>query len=512
MVWTPDGPQGNESEKIKWELVPYTRGRVLDLGCGPFKAFPHFVGVDSGHHDEQFGWQNKADIISDCEKLDLIASQSCDAVFSSHLLEHIENTKKALKEWWRVLKQGGHLCLYLPHKSLYPNIGQPGSNPDHKHDFMPADIIEIMKEVGGWDLLRNETRSEGHEYSFFQVYRKRTDNKHIECIKHRPEKSCAVVRYGAFGDLIMASSIFPALKDQGYHITLYTTPSAWEVVKNDPHIDDVIIQDKDQIPNEQLGPFWAHEAAKYDKFVNLSESIEGTLLPVPGRINHQWPDSVRRVFLNRNYLEWTHALAEVPMPSRQKFYPTEKEMQWAKQERAKIKGRVILWSLSGSSLHKTWPWFDTVIARFLIESPDVTFILVGDEACKILEQGWEDEPRVICRSGVWSIRESMTFCEVADMVVGCETGLLNAAGMLETPKVCILSHSSVENLTKHWKNTISLEPKTACYPCHRMHYGFDFCYQHEESGTAQCQADVGPDEMYDAIKQGLNRIWPDRAA
>jgi predicted SAM-dependent methyltransferase len=114
MVWKIDNPQGNEAAKVKYEVVEYTRGRGLDLGCGPFKLYSHFTGVDNGHH---WGTQG-ADIVQDCETLDMFASQSCDFVFSSHLLEHIEDYKAALKEWWRVIKPGGHLILYLPHKRV----------------------------------------------------------------------------------------------------------------------------------------------------------------------------------------------------------------------------------------------------------------------------------------------------------------------------------------------------------------------------------------------------------
>ena len=41
------------------------------------------------------------------------------------------------------------------------------ANPDHKHDFMPDDIIDAMRAFGGWDLVRNEDRNENIEYSFF---------------------------------------------------------------------------------------------------------------------------------------------------------------------------------------------------------------------------------------------------------------------------------------------------------------------------------------------------------
>jgi ubiquinone/menaquinone biosynthesis C-methylase UbiE len=52
-----------------------------------------------------------------------------DFVYSAHLLEHVQDFESALREWWRVIKPGGYLVLYLPHKKFYPNIGVPGSNP-----------------------------------------------------------------------------------------------------------------------------------------------------------------------------------------------------------------------------------------------------------------------------------------------------------------------------------------------------------------------------------------------
>ena len=56
-----------------------------------------------------------------------------------------EHTQAVLREWWRVIRPGGHLVLYLPHKAHYPNIGQPGANPAHKHDFLPEDIVKAME-------------------------------------------------------------------------------------------------------------------------------------------------------------------------------------------------------------------------------------------------------------------------------------------------------------------------------------------------------------------------------
>ena len=34
MTWTAETSLGNEAGKIRWELVEYTNGTGLDLGCG----------------------------------------------------------------------------------------------------------------------------------------------------------------------------------------------------------------------------------------------------------------------------------------------------------------------------------------------------------------------------------------------------------------------------------------------------------------------------------------------
>lgn len=501
MVWRAEDPQGNEAAKIRWELVPYTRGHGLDIGCGPYKTFPHFIGVDNGHH---WGLNGVNLPVETAEKLPLIASQSCDFVFSSHLLEHIQDFKSALKEWWRVIKVGGHLCLYLPHKEFYPNVGEPGANPDHKHDFLPQDIVEAMKSVGGWDLVRSENRSEGMEYSFFQVYKKLAGPKHrFSCADPLPEKRVAVVRYGAFGDLIMTSSIFPLLKKEGYHVTVYTTPRGHEIIEHDPHVDRFIIQDTDQVPNEALPEFWANEERKYHKFINLSESVEGSLLTIPNRIAGKWPVNLRRRLFNKNYLEFTHDIAEVPHVFNPKFYPSQEEKEWARKEAAKI-GRFILYSLSGSSIHKAWPHMDALLARLMLHT-DLKVVTTGGDMDVLLEQGWEEEKRIVKRAGVWSIRQTMAMLPHAEMIIGAETGVLNAASALSVPKIVTLSHSSQENLTKHWVNTIALEPKnTPCYPCHMMHYDWSSCNK-GPMGVALCQENIDIEPMWDAVQQWLKQ-------
>src|SRR4029077_8433990 len=45
--------------------------------------------------------------------------ESQDAVFSSHCLEHVDDAKAAISEWFRVLKTNGFLIICVPHQHLY---------------------------------------------------------------------------------------------------------------------------------------------------------------------------------------------------------------------------------------------------------------------------------------------------------------------------------------------------------------------------------------------------------
>jgi predicted SAM-dependent methyltransferase/ADP-heptose:LPS heptosyltransferase len=509
MTWSLENSKNDEASKIRWETVPYFHGRILDIGCGPYRAFPHWIGVDNGHH-----WGNIGEFvkIETAEKLDLFASRSCDGVFSSHLLEHIpyENVPNTLREWTRVVKDGGHLMLYLPDEDEYPKVGHKYANTDHKWDVSYAKLMAAMDKVErGWDLIDFQKRNETNEYSLLFVF-KIGGKGHRESFRApKPEKTCAVIRYGAIGDMIQMSSILPWLKEQGYWIDLYCQAGqGYETVKHDPHVDRFIIQGKDEVPNQFLKEFWDYTQKKYTKWVNLCESVEGTLLASPGRASFEWPNQARASHMDRNYLEWTHSLAGVPPPYRPKFHSTLDERAWARQQKQRFGDKNILWSLAGSSGHKVWPHVDTIIARVMLEMPDTHVVLVGDASCMILEQGWENEPRVHKQSGRWSIRESMAFAEVADLVIGTETGLLNAAGHMDTPKIITLSHSSGEMLTKHWKNVIALEQPVGVgcskHPCRQLHGGeghspWEDCPKHEDTGTALCQFHITADMMWDAI-------------
>ena len=82
--------------------APRPDGRIgIDFGAGDY-PLPDATPID----------RDTATRLAD------IPDGSQDYVFSSHALEHIYAWRKVLAEFWRVLKPGGELVLYLPHEDM----------------------------------------------------------------------------------------------------------------------------------------------------------------------------------------------------------------------------------------------------------------------------------------------------------------------------------------------------------------------------------------------------------
>lgn len=521
MVWKAEDPEGNETRKIRWECVPYARGRLLDVGCGEEKVFPSALGVDNCKDNLLFGAQIKPDFLCDtAERLPEFADASFDAVYSSHTLEHIEDYQAALAEWWRLLKPGGHLILYLPAANLYPNRGEKGANPDHKHDFRREHIVETMREVGHWDLLRNEDRNGGREYSFFQVYRKRTDGQWSEpWADPVPEKTLGIVRLGAYGDALWLTSVLPHLRAQGYHITVYTQSQGETILKSDPHVDRMICMPEEMFVGFNLVDYFQHEMPKYSRFINLVGSIETRLLPTAKDFEFYYPLPTRRKLMDRNYLQEVHAWCDLHfevdettgkvvsgVAPRVRFTPTTEEMIRAGERRAAMTGHVVVLNPAGSGRFKWYP-HAPALAR-LIADAGHQVVVMGDLPKRAEYEGHD---RISCVFKDWPIRDAMAFALLADVVIGPESAIVNAVSFEPLLKCVLLSHSSMRNLTRDWPETVSFAVQGLdCHPCHRIHFDTSHCTLDETTRAAACQAAITPEQIAQTVFEYLS--WLDGQA
>jgi len=88
----------------------------LHLGCGKV-YIPGYVHIDVVEFPH-------IDVVSNIERLPMIEDNSCDVIYSCHVLEHFHTriTVDILKEWLRVLKPGGILRISVPDMEQLFNI------------------------------------------------------------------------------------------------------------------------------------------------------------------------------------------------------------------------------------------------------------------------------------------------------------------------------------------------------------------------------------------------------
>jgi ubiquinone/menaquinone biosynthesis C-methylase UbiE len=154
---------------IRYRFIDSLRvgATILDLGCGSgsmqnliknYRKDINFISIDRDDYSKDFppGTFFKVDITT--EKLPVV-SDSIDAVFCSHVLEHINFYELFLSEIKRVLKRDGSVYIETPSsRSLYfPSIrfmkGQNGPTnffDDYTHlkPFTPQALYILGRKLG----------------------------------------------------------------------------------------------------------------------------------------------------------------------------------------------------------------------------------------------------------------------------------------------------------------------------------------------------------------------------
>jgi len=112
----------------------------------------------------------------DAELMEGVPDESFQTVYASHILEHINNPKKAIENWWRILKPGGHLIIMVPHRDLYEKRKTLPSqwNGEHKWFWLPEESESpctislkglLNKAIPDGEILSLKVLSDGYDHS-----------------------------------------------------------------------------------------------------------------------------------------------------------------------------------------------------------------------------------------------------------------------------------------------------------------------------------------------------------
>lgn len=432
----------------RYRSACYLTGRGLTWGHGNDSIVPQ-QAIDGGKYSLNVDIAKAAGTDICDTNIDFIVKASMDHVFVG------ARSGAPFVDLVSKLKIGGHLVVLLV-------------------DGNPEALQEQIAGLGYWQAKDQYLRAEGTQFLGIWKLLGRSRNG-IRPQPPRATKRACIARYGAIGDMIIITPLIRRLAEDGYEVTMNITPYCAEVLKHNPYVHNIVIQERDMIPNNNLGEYWAEWMQDYDKYINLSESIEGTLLKVEERRDFYTTKKWRSSICNTNYYDNTMRLGGYPddLGHNGEMYFSKTETKQAEFIRNKFPDKfVIMWALKGSSHHKIYPMLAPVLGTWLDNHPDAIAILVGAESDILLQF---EHPQVKGMAGKTSLRDVFCLTKYVDLVVGPETSTTNASGCYDVPKITMLTHSTHENLCKHWVNDYCLQADVPCTGCHQLHYSMESC-------------------------------------
>jgi len=345
-----------------------------------------------------------------------------------------------------------------------------------------------------------------------------------------PKPWVGVFRSGSIGDSLMASSAVAVLA-KTFNVELICDEPYGSIWQNNPHLTKLTELPKGALPtnHEDWHKWFRTQAKMYDKFYNLSHSCEALLALLSTQSWFDWPASMRRRRCGASYLEVVHDICEVPhdFDPGPRFYPTEDEVADAKRVKGTVGERAIGLVLSGSRFDKFWPWLPQFVAKILRELKIPVMMFGGPthdvhinktiyDAVQQVNSNVDNLHTCISRDDKevtveWSMRRNLAQIQECDLVITPDTGLAWGVAMSDMPKIVLLSHASAENITKHWKNTVTLhadQERVPCWPCHKLHDTIDTCVKSDKASAAACISDIHDTVVMDHIVRLLTHPGP----
>jgi ADP-heptose:LPS heptosyltransferase len=322
-------------------------------------------------------------------------------------------------------------------------------------------------------------------------------------------KRVLIIRYGAYGDHLMVTPLIQHYHDEGWHITYNVTERGEHIFKNDPRIDDLMVQESGVLSAERivLNKYWEDIGKGFDKVIPLSETVEGHLLRIENTIEYHDSWEKRHADCNKNYIDYHFERAGLDIKGRlPSVWLSDAEREWAKKEVEQIRKKlgkrfIVLWNIFGSSFHKAYPWMFDVWMLLRTNRDDIGVLAVSDDAGGYV-LGNEFSGTVFNGGGKYKFRQSLALHSAVDAVVTPETWSMTAALAFPAPLIALLSHSSRENVTMRDGDIFLSAPlkDCPCTPCHQLHYSKNSCPRGAfNKNTTLCMDSITPADVYDAL-------------
>lgn len=135
-------------------LRRYFVGKGIDIGGKPDPLCLYKEFFPLMNEIKTWDWED-----GDAQFMEGVADGVFDFVHSSHCLEHLVDPVEGLRNWLRVIGEGGHLVITVPDEDLYEQGVFPSTfNRDHKWTFTifktsswserSINLLDMVRELG----------------------------------------------------------------------------------------------------------------------------------------------------------------------------------------------------------------------------------------------------------------------------------------------------------------------------------------------------------------------------
>lgn len=339
--------------------------------------------------------------------------------------------------------------------------------------------------------------------------------------------SVLVFQTAKIGDMICTTPVFREIKKAYPHIMLgvVADPVSAVVIRNNPHIDEIIVVDKDRLkgffgkvsfardiyrrrysaalilaPNlpNILAAFWGG----IPKRVVICPDYMGGTLKEALTLNTDFEYHVSPRMVMDTYLAALRYLGINTKNNKKEVYAwTEAEIKFSET----LMGPAIGLALSAGNPFKQWGKDKFVaLARMLFDATGYTIVLLGYERERSvgveLAATVKSEQRVLNMCGTLSLEELPSIIKRLHLLVGVDTGLIYMADAMGVPVVDIAGPCDMNDQRPTGPFSRVLGRKDmACVPCsHAFRAPYECSLGHRK-----CIAGIAPDEVFRAAMSML---------
>jgi ubiquinone/menaquinone biosynthesis C-methylase UbiE len=181
-----------------------------ELPVYPLVSSLENYGFDAPEGDFEYGGRKGRS--HRCDSTTLPRSDaSSDFVLSCHMLEHVANPLKALKEWQRVLKPSGYLLLVLPDaEHTFDHRRQTTTLEhliaDYRNHTSEDDATHIQEVLALTDMQHWSFPKDWYEWR--DIYLRNSEHRQVHQHVFNAELAAAAVRFAGF-NILACERLFP---------------------------------------------------------------------------------------------------------------------------------------------------------------------------------------------------------------------------------------------------------------------------------------------------------------